>query len=121
MTSSDTAAAALHPPHPPCVWGLAGPLLQGAWLLAFREPPCVQGVSIPARRKPQAPTPLSLVGSQPRPDEDAQAIFSRNKWREIALTGEQPLFQANFHIIESNDFPSFLPTPLHNLTNCKAI
>lgn len=34
-----------------------------------------------------------------------QAIFSRNKWREIALTGEQPLFRANFHIIESNCFP----------------
>ena len=33
--------------------------------------------------------------------------------------GEQPLFQANFHIIESTDFLSFLPAPLHNLTNCE--
>lgn len=50
------------------------------------------------------PTP-GLVGSPPGPDDDTQAIFSRNKWREIAVTDEQPLFQANFHIIESNDFP----------------
>lgn len=42
-----------------------------------------------------------------------------NKWREIALTGEQPLFQANFHIIESNCFPFPPLSPLHNLTNCK--
>lgn len=58
-------------------------------------------------------------GSQLRPAEDRRAIFSRNKRREIAPTGEQPLFQANFHIIESNDFLSFLPAPLHNLKNCE--
>lgn len=64
------------------------------------------------------PHPAWGAGSRLRPAEDVQAIFSRNKCREIALTGEQPLFQANFHIIESNDFLSLLPAPLH-LANCR--
>lgn len=50
-------------------------------------------------------TPSLGTISQRQKRTGTQAIFSRNKWREIALTGEQPLFQANFHIIESNCFP----------------
>ena len=70
-------------------------------------------------RRPQPHPYWPGEGSQLRPAEDRRAIFSRNKRREIAPTGEQPLFQANFHIIESNDFLSFLPAPLHNLKNCE--
>lgn len=120
------------------------PVPQGARILAIQSRASVSGAESsrvglpllpawPSPPKTATESPLSFhscrrlqphpswpgEGSQLGPAEDRQAIFSRNKRREIASTGEQPLFQANFHIIESNDFLSFLPAPLHNLTNCE--
>lgn len=140
-----SGTASLRPPETSPHGSLAGPILQGTRLLAIQEPwhslrgrwglggpvPShrpgpFRGQQREASRAPTSadgcslcpPHPAWGAGSRLRPAEDAQAIFSGNKCREIALTGEQPLFQANFHIIESNDFLSLLPAPLH-LTNCK--
>lgn len=108
--------SAFRPRDPPCLWGSAGGNLPPGLPRLTLHPGRVR----PVHPEPPAPAPFSRVGPRPRPGEDAQAIFSRNKWREIALPGEQPLLRANFHIIESNDVPSFPPVPPRDLTNGKS-
>lgn len=136
--------AAAHPPGPPRE-GLAarptgGPnhsLSERASVSGQRQPrgaypSCLHGPSPPQDGHGKPPFLPSCTdgthqphpswpgeGASSGPAEDQAGNFSRNKRKECSNRPFQPLFQANFHIIESNDFLSFLLAPLHNLTNCR--
>lgn len=82
------------PLEPSLRLGLGWALLPGTWLPAFRESWCVQGVCAPTRCQPQAPAPRSLVGSRPRPDEDAQAMRTHRQFSP-ETNGEKLLKRAS--------------------------